>query len=223
MIATFLALALSLTASDGAELAASAPRSAARLLRFVGEQVSFEPIECRIHDWPSRDIDDEPSDDITASVGCNEDDLHFRARYRVRLAIDGELPDTVEFLASGWTEHYADSRHALLYVLESIDETLLPSGLAVSVYPTVDGDWASCDADDGSELLEFSGDLVFGRTDGMSSHGISKRYPESDYAVIGQVATCIRGRRVPALIEQLDRDLDELRDQDFPHLPPSNP
>jgi hypothetical protein len=227
MIAGILALALALAPSNGAELATSAAESApqpqGRMLRFIGEQVSFEPIECRIHDWPYRDNDDDPSDGITYPTGCNEDDLNYRARYRVRLAIDGALPETVEFLATGWTAHYAESRHALLYVLDSLDGTLLPGGLAIPVYPTVDGAWASCDADEGSELLEFNGKLVFGRTDGMSSHGIAERYPESDYVIIGQQALCIRGRRVPALIEELDRELDELRNQEFPHLPPANP
>jgi|CXWL01.1.fsa_nt_gi hypothetical protein len=237
MISGLLALALALSASTGPEPVASAtaaaPQLPGRLLRFVGEQASFEPIECRIHDWPSSDSDDEeepededgnvddPGESATAPPVCGEDDLHYRARYRVRLAIDGKLPETVEFLATGWTEHYANSRHALLYVLESLDGTLLPGGLAVSVYPTVDGDWASCDAEDHNELLEFSANLVFGRTDGMSPSGISAKYPASDFAIIGQEATCIRGRRLPALIKALDLELDELRDQDFPHLPPA--
>ncbi len=230
MIGGPLLLAITLSASaptdSAASSAAAAPAPRSQLLLFIGEQLSFDSITCRIHEWPSRDQVDVPDAEDTLEehsagpAACTEDDLHYRARYRVRLAIEGKPAEIVEFLASGWTEHYATSRFALLYVLDSIEGPLLPTGLAIPVYPTIDGDWASCDNDPGSELLQFDTALIFGRTDGMSSFGISQRYPDADYAITGQSVYCLRGRRLPALIKSIDSDLDNLREEGFPHLPP---
>ncbi|MCB1600966.1 MAG: hypothetical protein KDI66_13205 [Xanthomonadales bacterium] len=200
-------------------------RKPTHLLQFVGEQLAFDPIDCVPYRWSTEDMSqsqdeaEAEAEDDTDSTRCGGDDLNYMARYRVLKTIKGETGDTVDFIASGWTSFYAESRHALLYVLVSPDGALLPPGLAVSVYPTVDGDWASCDNDDGSELVEFADNLVFGRTDGMSAHGIAERFPSSDYAIIGDEAFCIRGRRLPALAQDLERGIGNLRDEGFPNLP----
>jgi hypothetical protein len=94
-----------------------------------------------------------------------------------------------------------------------------PPGLAVSVYPTNDGDWASCDDDDNSEPLEFANKLVFGRTEGMSTHGIAERFLPTDYVIIDNEAFCIRGRRLPASVESLEHEMGNLRDEGFRYLP----
>jgi len=229
MIAASLLLSMALAAAPAEAKVAEPGPPTGRLLRFIGEQVAFDPIDCIAYRWRTENGYDEPvvefaEDDVqddgsSASTRCNEDDLHYRSRYRVVQTIDGEAREAVDFLASADTSHYAESHHALLYILESPDGVLLPSGLAVSVYPTVDGEWASCDADAGSETVEFAGGTVFGRTDGMSPHGIAQRYPASDYLIIGAEAFCIRGRRLPVLREDLDRDLEQLRGAGFPHLP----
>src|SRR5690606_26723040 len=136
------------------------------------------------------------------------DGLQFRAVYRVLLGLDDGLDDTVEFLATGWTSHYAHERYALVYVVEQEGEWVLPGGLATPVHPTADGDWGSCEAKRDSEALDFAG-LVFGRTEGLSDFGIRATFPADTYRVTGTEVFCTRGRRIPALVEELDRQLED--------------
>lgn len=219
MITTFL-LTLSLSVEPQSPVSAEPPARAGRLLRIVGEQLSFEPIECLVYRWPVAGHEPDEDDGLSERAPCDDDDLRYRARYRVLLVIDGEAGEETEFLATGWTTDYAESRHALLYVLESSDGAFLLPGVATPVHPTRDGEWATCDNYRGSQPVAFPGDIVFGRTDGMSPHGIAQRYPASDYKVVGKEAFCLRGRRLPALVEELDRELDRLRDAGYPYLPP---
>lgn len=222
MMGWSLLLALSLAAPSPHAGVGHETRSGWHMLQFVGEQLSFEPMDCVVHRWRMDYSDDDYEGAEDAAGTCGEEDLQYRARYRVLESITGDAPETVDFLSSGWTEYYANSRFALLVVMVSPDGALHPPGLAISVYPTTTGDLASCDADDGSEHLEFAGDLVFGRTDGMSTHGIAERYPSSDYVIIGQEAFCIRGRRLPALMEELQRQFDRDYRQGFPAFPTAN-
>jgi len=218
MIAESLLLLMAVNAAPADTAVAETDPPPSRLLRFVGEQVSFDPIDCVLY-RPRIERTSQTPEQIAVSNQCGEGDLNFRVRYRVLQTIESELPETVEFLATGWTSHYAESRHALLYALDSPDGVVLPPGLAVSVFRGADGDWASCDDDIGSELLAFEHNLVFGRTDGMSPHGIAERFPASDYVVIGNEAFCIRGRRLPALAKDLDSEIGELRNQGYQYLP----
>lgn len=202
-------LATSATATSPADPVATAP-DASKPLRFVGEQEAMEAIECRRR--PRRDADGE----LVGRNECHSDDLQYRAHYRVRDALDSGLGERVDFAASGWTSHYAHERWALVELVEIDGQLELPGGLAIAVYPTADGGWASCDDDRGSEPVEFAGDLVFGRTDGMSAYGIAQRFPPERYTVVGNEAFCIRGRRLPALLEELDREHAEwLRQLEF--------
>ena len=219
MITTFL-LTLSLSVEPRLPVSKEPPARAGRLVRLVGEQLSFEPIECLVYRWSVAGHGPDEEDGLSERAPCDDDDLRFRARYRVLQVIDGEAGEEVEFLATGWTTDFAESRHALLYVLESPDGALLPPGVASPVYPTRDGGWATCDNYRGSQPVAFPGGIVFGRTNGMSPHGIAQRYPALDYRVVGQKAFCLRGRRLPVLIEELDRELDRLRDAGYPYLPP---
>lgn len=219
MIAGAMVLALALSAAPSVPDAHDSHLPAPRLLRVVAEQVSFEAVACLPYRWyPEAPQDPEPKRD-----GCRNDDLQYVARYRVRLSIEGDAGGMVDFLATGWTMPYAESRHALLVLVRTPDGLLLPTGMGASVYPTVDGDWASCDDHDDSEPLAFADDLVFGRTDGMSAYGIADRYPASDYAVVGDEAFCLRGRRLPALMEDLDAELELLRENGFSALAEPEP
>jgi len=220
MIGLPLLLALSLPAAPPGTGEVQDDPSQWRVLQFVGEQLSFEPIDCIAHRWQ---MGDPHEDEVTDADGCEEDNLQYRARYRVLEPIPDDGVGTVEFLAPGWSDYYAHSRHALIFVLVSPEGALHPPGLAVSVYPTTDGDWASCDDDTGSEPLEFAGDLVFGRTNGMSPHGVAQRYPSSDYAIVGEEVFCIRGRRLSALQQALQRELDRDYRQGFRAFPSPAP
>lgn len=214
MIGLWMVAALSLAPADLSAPEPTEPVSpprGARLLVFVGEQLALEPIKCLPYTWH-----DENEQLPGANSGaCGEDGLNYRARYRVELWLEGGDAEEIEFLATGWTAPYGYSRHALIYLLESPDGVLLASGLAHSVYPTEDGGWASCDALEGSEPLAFRGNPVFGRTDGMSPHGVASRFPPSAFEVIGSQAYCIRGRRLPALSVELDRELQRLLDDGY--------
>jgi hypothetical protein len=221
MIAESLLLALSLSALPAEASTSETAPLTGRLVRFIGEQLSFDPIECVPFRWDleyERRYEAHVEEDLEGDA-CRKDDLQYRARYRVIRSLGGEVGDSVDFLASAWTSYYAHSRYALLYVLESPDGSVLPPGVAFSVYPTADGDWASCDADVDSELLEFAGNPVFGRTGGMSPHGIAQRYPSSDFVIVGEEVYCIRGRRAETLAKELEYELDQLRNQGFPGLP----
>lgn len=205
MKAAMLPLVLCLAGT--ASTAGSADVPTQRLLRFVGEQLAFERIDC-----PPRDAPPGPA--------CPAGEARHLATYRVVLAIDGEPAAIVEFLAAGWTSHFDSSHHALLYVLASPTGYVLAPELGVSVYPTRDGGWASCDPGPVSEAVEFADDIVFGRTDGLSPYGIAARYPSTDYAVVGQDVHCLRGHHLPALIETLDQEFGRLVDDgDVPGLP----
>lgn len=216
MTAAAFLFPLALLAAPADPVGAGGDAVAAPLL-IVGEQLSFEPIGCL--PYPGRPVDEDPDDTAAKKAECGEDDLQYRARYRVRTPVEGDAGDHVEFLATGWTSHYANARHALLYLVRTPEGWMLPPGLAIEVYPTTDGSWASCDEDSGSGPVEFAGDLPFGRTDGMSTYGIAQRYPASDYVVVGKEAFCIRGRRMPALLKDLDYELEELRRQGYAGLP----
>jgi hypothetical protein len=206
MIAGSIVLALAVLSAPAAPDGEAAKPPAPRLLRVIAEQVSFEATQCMPYRWYPED----PGDPETPRDGCGGDDLQHLARYRVRLSIEGDAGEFVDFRTTSWTD-FAESRNALLVLIRTPDGLLLPTGMGASVYPTTDGDWASCDDHKDSESLAFAGDLVFGRTDGMSAYGITDRFPASDYAVLGKEAFCIRGRRVPALMEDLDAELDLLR------------
>lgn len=206
-------LALALAAAPKPEAPTMNP-APARLIRVIAEQVSFQATECMPYRWYPED----PDDPEAKRAGCGNDDLQYLARYRVRLSIEGDASGIVELLATDWTSLYAESRNALLVLIRTPDGLLLPTGMGASVYPTTDGDWASCDDHEDSEPLAFAGDPVFGRTDGMSAYGIAERYPDSDYAVVGKEAFCTRGRRVPALMEELDAELELLRINGFAAL-----
>ena len=108
-------------------------------------------------------------------------------------------------------------------VLDSPDGVFLLSGKAASVYRTSDRDWASCEAYLDAETVEFAGDPVFGRTNGMSTYGIAQRFPPTDYVVIGDKAYCIRGRRLQTLVADFDRDVQQMRASGFPFLPKIRP
>lgn len=182
------------TGPDGGDAAIRVPQ------RFVGELIAMEPIPCLRRPGRIQHEDEE-----TPPGGCHQDNLQFRAVYRVVLAIDPGLEDTVEFLATGWTSHYAHERHALVYLSEGDDYRMLRGGHAVPVFRTGDGDWASCDDDRDSEPLDFGG-VVFGRTDGLSDYGIRAIFPPQVYRIAGEEAFCVRGRRLPALVEHLDHE-----------------
>lgn len=220
MTAAAFLFSLALLAAPEEPAGAGTEAVAAPLL-VVGEQLSFEPIGCL--PYRGKPIDEDQDDAQGKDAGCGEDDLQYLARYRVRTRVEGDGGEEVEFLATGWTSHYADSRHALLYLVRTPEGWVLPPGLAFEVFPTTDGSWASCDDDSGSEPLEFAGDLPFGRTDGMSPYGITQRYPASDFVVVGKEAFCIRGRRMPALLKALDDELAELRGQGYAGLPEPEP
>lgn len=216
MTAAAFPFLLALLVATGEPIGAGAEAVAAPLL-VVGEQVSFEPFGCL--PYPGKPIDEDPDNTEAKNARCSEDDLQYRARYRVRTPVEGDAGDSVEFLATGWTSHYANSRHALLYLVATPEGWVLPPGLAIEVYPTTDGSWASCDEDGGNGPVEFAGDLPFGRTDGMSPYGIAQRYPAKDYVVVGKEAFCIRGRRLPALLKTLDYEREQLRRQGYAGLP----
>ena len=213
MIAGPVLLAVALAATPSQQEAPAANPAPARLLRVIAEQVSFKATDCMPYRWHEEDSE-EPE---IRRDGCGGDDLQYLARYRVRMSIEGDAGEFVEFRATAWTD-FAESRNAMLVLVRTPDGLLLPTGMGASVYPTADGDWASCDDHDDSEPLEFAGDLVFGRTDGMSAYGIAERFPRSDYVVLGKEAFCIRGRRVPALMDELDAELELLRVNGFAGL-----
>lgn len=144
----------------------------------------------------------------------------MRARYRVVLPIDGDAGGEVEFLATGFTRWFAPGRWAVLYLRETDDGWIMPSGLGESVWPTVDGSWAACNEFHHEEPVEFAGDLVFARTDGMSPYGVRERFPAEDFEVVGRRVHCLRGENLPALVERLDAEWEEARAEGFGVLDP---
>jgi len=224
MIVESVFLALSLYALPAEASGTEQVPPTGRLVRFIGEQTAFDPIACVPYGPYGRGIKSESLNEgqineNMESSECHVDDLQFRARYRVIRALNGDAREAIEFSASAWTSYYANSRYALLYVLESPDGEFLPPGLAVSVYPAASGDWASCDSEEGSELVEFLGNPVFGRTGGMSPHGISQRFPPSDFVIVGDEVFCIRGRRLETLVKDLEYELQQKQGRGFPYLP----
>lgn len=134
MIAEALVLLLAASAAATDTKVPQPDRKPTHLLQFVGEQLAFDPIDCVPYRWSTEDMSqsqdeaEAEAEDDTDSTRCGGDDLNYMARYRVLKTIKGETGDTVDFIASGWTSFYAESRHALLYVLVSPDGALLPRG-----------------------------------------------------------------------------------------------
>ena len=206
MIATVM-LALALAASPPEPADPPAYRATSRVIYLVGEQLSFDRVDCVRYRWAADGGINPAGHSGQAAEPCDVDDLQFRARYRVLESPFAETGSEVEFLSSGWNDYYAHTRAALIYMYDSADGMIHPPGIAVSVYPTADGDWASCDAEDNAEPIEFAGNPVFAWTSGMSPYGIAETYPSADFAIIEGKVYCIRGRRLQTLIHDLDRKL----------------
>ena len=191
-----------------------------RIAVFVGEQTAFERIDCVLLVKPSDTLDDWNEDGTPDDDVCGEDDLRVRARYRVVMPIEGVDEVEYEFLATGWTESWAPGRWAVLYLRQTEDGWIMPGGLGEAVWPTVDGGWGACNPYEHEEPVEFAGDLAFGRTDGMSAHGIRERFPAADFEVVGERVYCIRGETLPTVVQRLDGELDEARESGFGRIEP---
>lgn len=189
-----------------------------RIVSFVGEQVALERIDCIRLVEPSDDPEYVDDDGVPYDARCGEDDIHVRARYRVVLPLEGADGEEYEFFATGWTDYYAPGRWALLYLRETDDGWIMPSGLGAAVWPTVDGGWAACDEYHHKEPVEFADDLVFARTDGLSPYGVKEQFPAEDFEVVGNRVHCLRGENLPALVDRLESELDEGRESGFGEL-----
>lgn len=205
-------------ASSASPASPASPASSERIVSFIGEQLSFERIDCIRLVEPTDDHENVDEDGVPYDLRCGEDDINVRARYRVVMPIDGVVEEEVEFVATGWTKFYAPGRWAVLYLRETRDGWIMPAGLGAAVWPTADGSWAACGEYDRTEPVEFAGDVVFARTDALSPHGVAQRFPKEDFEVVGQRVYCLRGETLPTLVTRLDRELQKARESGFGEL-----
>ena len=188
----------------------SEPGDAGEVLVFVGEQLSYEPL------------------DISCD-GCLIFDSWHTARYRVVEGIHGVRPgEELEFAVA---EHailipFGHSRFALAFVERRGDQLTLIKYQQVPVYPTRDLSFASCGPLGGgpkdlSEPLDprgpelrdvlFSPKLVVDDTHRMSALGRKTAYDPRWHEVDGNEVVWRRGIPVADLVSALVRDDDVLK------------
>jgi hypothetical protein len=170
----------------------SEPGVSGELFVFIGEQLSYEPLDL-------------------SCDRCWVFDSWHTARYRVAKWIHGVAPaDELEFSVA---EHavrvpFGHSRYALVFVEQVGDARTLVKYQQVPVYPTTDDGFASCGPlgggpDDPSEALDPEGPalreidflprLVVDDARRLSAVGRKRAYDPRWYAIEGDEVVCRRG------------------------------
>ncbi|WP_052632102.1 hypothetical protein [Pseudoxanthomonas suwonensis] len=168
---------------------------------FVGRLLSIEPEPdpCAAKNRQSGEL------------ACLMLDSLWRARYRVLQPVAGRQADeVVEFLVA---DHYgfppfARFPQALLFVSQGPDGAWLHKYQGIAVFPTRDGQWASCgqpfarrsDAPvPAPRPIAYRDDLDAGTT--IDRAELRQRFEPDDYTVVDGHLRCRRGLPLPELYE----------------------
>jgi hypothetical protein len=133
----------------------------------------------------------------------------FKARYEVLRVVKGSLPESViEFEAydhSG-TPTFSMFDEVLLFVLRSGGTYYHLKNEYVPIYPTSDGDWASCGRTEGlrPKPVSFTPEVSFDLAE-LSDKDIRKKYPNRVFEVREHRAYCRRGNSPEELAAPLLR------------------
>jgi hypothetical protein len=204
-----------LLARAGAGVVATVPVAAAPVattyaapttIAFVGEQLA-------LHELPTPCSATEVQVEAVADGADCVLQYEFAARYRVVRELAGRAPATeleLRFADRYGFPRFAEFRHALLVVTVAGDVATLQKYQGYEVFPTADGDWATCGAPFGSgangpapEPLEFAESAVVEDVRERSPAWIAARYADARYVLADGVVRCRLGVRVQALLQAL--------------------
>ncbi|QNA89949.1 hypothetical protein G4G28_18225 [Massilia sp. Dwa41.01b] len=210
-------LPLAVLAGTGAT-PAPASQLAADVVAFVGEKISVEVFPDTPEEIAARKAEDER---VMKERGMQRVSMRLntrlKAKYRVLKVVAGQhTQDTIEFIA---VDHYGRPRFAeqnpvLLYVKKDGAGAYVHVRYPYSfVYPTRDGNWASCSTGtelperDSPELLQAVHRVDFAPAVEVPAAQLQARLAQamameraSHYDIAGERATCRQGLTVGELV-----------------------